>query len=382
MIYLIDPYGKVGFGHFWLVTNQFVTILNLIQEDFVLVTPSPEKVAEEFNLSNENSCVEILRYTREHSWVEFLQSEIVPRVNQSKEKNILLFTWLPSISEYDFLKLLSQIESGHTSVVGISTLKQSSVINYGDDYKFEYQEIFEKSDKCKILWVWHTPNARFRGNSKIRRLPEYHPASVRKKQKKQNTSSKKTIGFFGGLNSMRGLSEILLIGLFNPKLEVRVKGYGFSAFRTWRFYKYPWTRYTSWRKNPIIAIGNCLLSLVISILRFLPNVDFDIKPFVDEAMIDEYMLSIDYFFYGGKTPHSSGMSLKALASGVPVVWFGKVGEAVRILKMHSTELEIRYWEIFIPFRISRMLTRYKGSTEEVFTLNSLIKEVSTLKTLL
>jgi hypothetical protein len=352
MIFLIDPYGKINIGHFSYVTKTFMQAFNELQVPYYLISPTPEiylmevpdysgKKSIRFPAQMPNSKSEMLEYLQ----------ELIDYLNSSDKRNLIVFPWLPFLEEIEFENLVSKLNLNN-SVVGISTLSQDSVINYGDNYKFQFENLFSEFPVCKSLWVWHSPNNN--SSSKVRFLPEFHP------HVKSDIKDNFDISFFGLLTGNRGLAELLFIALLNPKLKIKIKGPGFSLLRIWRPLKYKTLRYSNWKKNPLASIFATGISLFLSLLRFLPNVSFDSVPFENDDEFQKAIAESKSIFYGCKLPHSSGVALTALASEVPVLWFGRKGEAVRQLTSGFGIGRINYSDIFLPNKVFRKFNEIKS----------------------
>jgi hypothetical protein len=301
------------------------------------------------------------------------------KLNTVKEKSVVIFTWLPSNTPEFYSNLFSKITNKDVAFFGISTLKSSSVLNYDKNYSFELQEIFDEYENFKVMWVWHEPNRNEFSGTKLRRLPEFHSVNIDSNLlNKKNDSIR--LNFYGGLNSFRGLGEILLIALFNPRLAISIKGYGFSKFKVWRPVKFKFFIYSKWRQKPLAAIFIALVSLLLSTLRYLPNVEFDPEPFESQDEFEKAIATSNFVFYGCKLPHSSGLALTALAAGVPVIWFGEKGEAVRILEKAYPAGRINYRDIFVVGRVKKILKNSNGYLpKSVFTWEMMLEEISTIR---
>lgn len=321
------------------------------------MTPSPNAKIPEISGSEFDFCVgieqvPIILNDRNEYFLKFLK-----KLNSSEEKIVVIFTWLPSNTVDFYESFFSKVTNKNISFFGISTLNSSSVLNYDENYSFELQEVFDNYDCCRALWVWHEPNTKLETGKKVKRLPEFHSARPKTDFPEKKEYSKQ-LNFYGGLSSLRGLGEIFLVALFNPKLQVQIKGYGYSKYRVWRPLKLRLFRYSRWRQKPLLAIFIALASTAISTLRFLPNIEFDSKPFTSENDFLDAVSTSGFIFVGCKLPHSSGVALAALAAGVPVIWFGEKGEAVRTLLAASPNGRILYKDIFVPGKVTRILKEY------------------------
>ena len=92
------------------------------------------------------------------------------------------------------------------------------------------------------------------------------------------------------LTPYRGLFEILVIALFNPKIKIRVRGYSFAKHRIWRPIKSS-LRYAGWKDNQVFSLLFSFASIFVGTLRLLPNIDFSKKPFPNERDFNYAMSS-------------------------------------------------------------------------------------------
>ncbi len=380
MIYLIDPYGNVDTGHFWYVTNTFVRALNELKLDFVFVSPSCKEMEIELSENNKSRCVGYKYFSLEPGNNNELFTELSREIKDKDGNAVLIFTWLLFRNQNDYTFLFENLKNSHASIVGISNLTSNSVVNYNEDYVFEFEELFSRYKICKILWVWHEPRFIYEESYKVRRLPEFHPSMPNLKKNSLKIEPSNSVNFFGALSGHRGLSEFLVLALFNPNISFKAKGYSYSSLKLWRPHKFSWMRYKSWRNKPWVAIPAILISLLLSTLRFLPNLQFDQNPFVNDDEFQKNLASSNFLFYGCKLPHSSGVALTALASGVPVFWFGHSGEAVRFLKSNVPECEIKYYQIFIPFFLYFKIKRIGDrNVSEVYPWQTFVNEVGVIQ---
>jgi hypothetical protein len=351
----------------------------LLNLEFTLLSPTPDVEIKDHEGGISSTCVarQAIPTVLEDRIQHF--EDFLFLLNMKRERTVVIFTWLPSNTNEFYEAFFSRVTNSNISFFGISTLKSSSVINYDENYSFELQETFNKYENCKVIWIWHEPNMIEGIGKKLRRLPEFHSNTIDHKFSIAS-DNEISLNFYGGLSSFRGLGEILLIALFNPSLSVKIKGYGFSKFKIWRPTKYKLFRYSKWQKSPGIAVLIAVMSLAISTLRHLPNVRFDATPFESE---EEFLIAISnskFVFVGCKLPHSSGVALASLAAGVPVIWFGVKGEAVRTLANAIPEGLIRYHEIFIPGRIKRKLKNSSVSGSKIIhSWESMVKEIGYVK---
>lgn len=377
MLYLVDPYGYQNHGHHWHVSIQLAQALIELNRNFVFISPSADLLSTELQLPPKNSFFEVIKTdSNKFRFLEDIHS-LIAKLNNENFKSLILFSWLPLFSNIEFEMLVNKIVNPLISIVGITSLSQKSCENYDLNYKFELEEIFYKSDNCKVLWVWHEPNPKNFAANKIRRLPEYHSHV-----KKVNViTEEKNLSFFGRLSYSRGFSELLIIGLTNPKLRIFARGLAYKTSGLWR----PSKNYYGFKRNPIKAIYSILVSYMLASLRKLPNVHIEPIPYSTEKELNLDISKSQFVFVCCKNPLSSGIALTALASGVPVIWWGKEGEGVRNLSFGYPKGKINYIDIFIPGRILKKMESLTGSIpleifswdmfkEEICLLNSLYQE--------
>ncbi|MFM1986741.1 MAG: hypothetical protein RIS18_958 [Actinomycetota bacterium] len=284
-------------------------------------------------------------------------SEVLSYIKSDIQSNnfnsaVLFCPWLPQFSREDLEKLSGVNNPIKISIAGITMRKQSSTWRIEDyDELFTHQKLFN-SDPFKLLWIGEPVPFQLKTNKKIRFLPEYAETKI-----KSNLPKTYDLSFHGQLASYRGLFEILVIALFNPKLRINIRGYSFSAHRIWRPVKYRIFQYTSWRQNLILSIFFSLFSLPISLFRYLPNVKFSSVPFHNESDLDDALSATKAIFFCTKLPFGSGLMTKSLSAGIPVIWNGLPGQASEFLKLNYEAGQFKYWNIFVPGHFSRKLAR-------------------------
>ena len=287
MIYLIDPYGHSDTGHFWYVTNTFIKALNELKLDFIFVSPSCEEMEIQLSANTQSRCVGYKFFPVEPGTNDNLFAELVHELKEKDDKAVLIFTWLPFRSRYDYTLFFEDLKNCDVSIVGVSNLTSESVVNYNEDYVFEFEELFNNYQICKIIWVWHEPRFGYGASYKIRRLPEFHPSIPSLEKDSFEIRTSKSLNFFGGLNGYRGLSEFFILALLNPNVKFKAKGYSYSSLKLWKPCKFSWMRYKSWKDKPWIAIPSIFISLLLSTLRFLPNLKFHKRQNNCACLIDQ-----------------------------------------------------------------------------------------------
>ena len=353
MIYIVNSLPFIGKGHHWVVDSYVRKALKELNHSFMYINPSSQlaKLEDGFNDGIENVYCEIEESTNLLQIYEIIKAH-------STKKDLahvtILFTWLPQFA-IDDLEQLKFSTSPELRIVAITLLSEKSINRDKSEIRYYGQELFAKNSNFKILWTGEKIPDYLSKNNFLRQLPDYHFNPRAMEDREGNNLS-----FFGQLSAFRGASEILLIALFNPTLKVKIKGYGFHSTRIFRPVSIKKLRYSSWRDNVFLAIVFSLASIPISFLRFLPNIDFSNVPFKSEEVLGEAIAESGAIFYCPKFPHGSGITMKSLAAGVPIVWNGLPGHAQRILSEKSPFGEIKYYEIFIPNRISRKLDKIRN----------------------
>lgn len=379
MIYIIDFYKRNGYGHFWTQDSYLRKAFSEENVEFVFLSPDADLARAEDNIAGIQQCGYYEKLQgREFTFVnviEYLRQEILV---QSLDKVVLLFSWLPQISEADLRIIETLCELVETKVVGIAPVNAAVVLGQVSDYRYYFEKEFEKTKAERVLWVWDDVESYSSATTRpyIRRLPEYQSFQRLDLREDKNLS----VSFFGMLSPFRGVAEILLIALFNPKLQILIRGHGFVPWKTWRPFKNKLFRYQNWKQKPLVSLFSIAISTLISGFRFLPNVNLINLSFPTENDLDEAISKANIVFYGAKLPLSSGIALKALASGIPVVWFGEEGEAFNFLIQNSKEGRIAYHEIFVYNRIyKKVLALQNFRPAGVFTWEEYKKEVISIR---
>lgn len=377
MIYILDSYPKLDRGHFWVVDGYIRRALRELAIPYTYINLSAMYAHEEDGLPEDPR----FQYRNAETYEKYLEDSvrfIESEFESSREiNNVILVTWLPQFSEIEMEKILNVAKNTTAQVVGISLPTPDALIgSEKENYRYVHEKFFSQQSK-NFLWVGENEITNRNSNSNIRFIPEY--GEVRK-----NASPEKIwdLSFFGQLSSYRGLSEILFTALFNPKLQIRIKGYSFAPHRTWRPIRRKFFRYKNWKTNPIFSLVFSGISIPISMLRFLPNVNFSNIPFTTEDDLDQAMLQTKAMFYGAKLPHGSGIMTKSLSAGIPILWTGWEGQAFSYLKSNFKSGYIRYYEFFIPNRVSVRLenmTPVQPKKDEMWL--KFLKEISFLKSM-
>jgi glycosyltransferase involved in cell wall biosynthesis len=369
MIFLIDPYGQNNHGHHWNVSIQFLEALIEGNLEFAFVSPTALLAKKEIEARYPNKKINAIQTSDDPTVHKQSVATLITDASNVSEKSIFVFSWLGLFSESQFQDILENVSNTAMEIHGVSGLSKASVENYNSEYHFEFELIFQDNPNCKTLWVWHEPNPRSTSH-KVRRLPEFHFSLPREIPGKR---SRIRISFFGRISPFRGVAELLIIALLNPRLEVFIKGLGFSRWGLWR----PARGYRGWKQQPLTALVSILISAALSALRFLPNVEFDSTPFPSELELANAIARSDIIFVGCKLPLSTGIGLSAMASGVPVMWFGRTGEGARLLQIGSDFGRLRYAQIFLPgYATKRAKEIVSKKTAEIFSRKEMYDEIT------
>jgi hypothetical protein len=337
-------------GHYWQMAANFRKVFIEDGREYMFISPSSlVAFSEDQTFSSEVKKLSYVTVPSDEDFYQNVLNEIEKFATQYTGVSIILiFLWLYDLAIEDFQAALKLTEKYPITISGISFFTGDNSKNHD----FIYEKEFSESGSCKKLWVWaEIPlNRKINGNSKLRRLPEYHPSIPR-----LQVPTDPTLGFFGKLNAARGLPEVLLAALFNPSIKVVIKGYEYQRLQMWRATKYKFMTHSNWRRKPWVSVIRKILNRFFLFLLNLPNVEFSPIPFSNDPEMQKAITKCSAIFYGAKLPYSSGVALTSLASATPVIWFGNDGEAVSQLMKAFPEGRIRYLDVFIPGRIAKKL---------------------------
>jgi|GEM_PF-5564917 len=358
-------------GHHWQMAANFRKVFLESQNDFVFINPSADQAREADS--------KLLKGPGEYSYMYvpsgqdfYLEalSEVVKLAENNPDRLLnLIFLWLPELPPDDLQSFIRLATNHNISISGISFAVDPS----RGCVDFHFEREFSESTACKKLWVWvEIPeNPKFSVNSKLRRLPEFVPS----KRRVQSIDTVK-IGFFGRLSSDRGLSEVLLLALFNPGICFEIRGHGYQGLYMWRATNYKTLKYTNWKRKPWAAVLSKILNRFYFLLIRLPNVDFNPKPFDHHDEFEHAIANCSAVFYAAKLPITSGVALTTLASGTPLLWLGRKGAAVKQFLVAFPEGRIRTWELFIPKWIERKMQKLsKLEPKEIYSWDAFKTEI-------
>lgn len=355
MIYILNKLPRLNRGHHWIVDGYIRRCFREIKAQYVYINPMASKALLEDHLINSLNFRYINTSNKDKyvsDAIEFILKDL--KVNDSEQKSILI-TWLPQFSHDELTEIFNAASEIGAKIIGVSLPTQDALIGKKIKYRYEHEAFFPKG-KNNILWVGEEIASSNNSLSNVRQMPEYAEIT-----EITNTKRNYHLSFFGQLSSYRGMSEILIISLLNPRMKVRIKGYGFSQHRTLRPIRYRFFRYRDWKTNPLLSLIFSLMSMPIALLRNLPNVSFSNVPFEEEYDLDVAMHQTNAIFYGAKLPHGSGIISKSLSGGIPVIWMGWEGQAFNFLKLNYPQGQIKFIDILIPNRVIKKIDKLQGT---------------------
>jgi hypothetical protein len=344
MIYIISINPNINIGHNWIVDKYIRRAFRQFQIRYTYINQDADvAMLEDGVIQNSNS--QYLKITHLKNAIDHVRrlSENDPDKNRT-----IFLTWIPQFSSSELAEIFRLAEAISANIVGISLPTNDALFVLNQSTRYVHEEFFQIDSKHKLLVADDADH--LVGTPSLIQLPEYAEVSYF-----LNEEKKYDLSFFGQLSAYRGLADIFLIALFNPKLKIRIKGFGFSARRSFRPYRYKYLRYKNWKYNPLLATIFSLVSLAIASLRYLPNVTFSKRPFPSEVELDQAMRQTKAIYYGAKYPHGSGIVSKSQSAGIPVLWNGWEGRAFNSLTKNSPEGFLTMRDIVIPNRVTRKL---------------------------
>jgi glycosyltransferase involved in cell wall biosynthesis len=358
-------------GHHWQMAANFRKVFLESENDFIFINPCADKAREADSTLLNN--VGYYSYVNVESGKNFYLNALsevdkLARSNPGRHLN-LIFLWLPELPANDLNAFIRLTTIHSISISGISFALDPS----SGSEEFYFEKEFSESEACKKLWVWVDipSNRNHIVNSKLRRLPEFVAS-----KKRIQSSDEMTIGFFGRLSAERGLPEVLLLALFNPRIRFEIRGSGYLGLYMWRATKYKLLKYTNGKRKPWAAVLSKILNRFYFLLRRLPNVDFNPTSFNHHDEFEHAIANCSAVFYAAKLPITSGVALTSLASGTPLIWLGSKGEAVKQFLAAFPEGRISTWELFIPKRIERKLQKLsKLEPKEIYSWDAFKTEI-------
>jgi hypothetical protein len=373
LVIIIDSIPKQNIGHHWQMAKNFRKAFSESQHSFVYLNPSADAAFREDRetLLSENASDYVVFPQGDGFFRESAKYVMESMISNPEKVIRVIFLWLQQLQSEDFREFLKLSEVGKIEISGISNIEFFS--ENGQSFYFENE--FSRNSACKKLWVWSQnqngePDLQL---TKRRYLPEYHPSAHGGEI--QRDSQK--LGFYGFLAQKRGLCEILIIGLFNRRVKIEIKGYGHAWNKMWRPQKAKWLKYQKWQHKPWAALIVISVNVFFNLLRYLPNVQFDSVPFENQGQLEKAISNCSFTFYAAHAPISSGIVLTSLASGVPVIWIGQAGEATRQLSVACGKGRIVSRDIFIPGKIERLMRNLKDlKVREIYSWEDFKAEVT------
>jgi hypothetical protein len=346
-----------------------------LEIEYVFINPSAE-IARLEDLVDFREKYRYFALAEEESFIFDAINWISRDIKKRRLRSATIFIpWLPQFTEVQLRSLLSLQDVIELAIFGVTMRSVESLKSPKKIPRFQFQELFESEEAFKILWIDdETPEA-LTSIGFMREWPQY--AESLQIKKKENSL---TLGFFGMLSAERGMGEVLILALFNPKLQVVIRGYSYRKFFSWKPARYSYLRYTNWREKKFLSLFFGFVSLLISQLRYLPNVSFSNTPFSTEEELSGAISDSSAVFYCAKLSHGSGISMKSLASGVPVLWNGKEGNAVRLLRKSFPQGYFRVIDLFVLNRMaSRVLSFEDFKPTSPYDWSGFVEELSVMK---
>lgn len=350
MIYIVNCYPVLESGHFWQQDFYFRKFFRALGIAYAFVNPSAPYAKVQDGIGENSE----FHYFQIDEGEQFVGRTIDLIRKDMKSRDItsacLFFPWLPQFSSDQLMEFSTLSSHVNLSITGVSVRAPNAIWGGSSEIEtFVHQNLFLQ-DPFKLLWIGESVPDHLINSKNIRYLSEYAETKMDSKEPKEFD-----IGFFGMLSPYRGLFEVLVIGLLNPNVRIKIRGYGFAKHRIWRPIKFRFFRYSSWKENLLFALFFSAASIFIGLIRFLPNIDFSGKPFPREEDLDEAISDCKTLLYCPKLLHGSGLMTKSFSAGIPILWNGLSGQAYNFLNSNYPEGNFRYWEIFVPGKISRKL---------------------------
>lgn len=153
--------------------------------------------------------------------------------------------------------------------------------------------------------------------TKCRKIEEFHDGALTS----ENQEEKKLadVGFFGSsLSASRGLLEFVLLALMNPRLKFLASG----GEPVWTGGLLSERVKHRWFIRKVLAVSEFVIGLLTRHLAArLRNLRFEVRHSPTQVALNDHMRGVQYVFAAGHIhPYSSGIALKSLALGIPVLW--------------------------------------------------------------
>ena len=347
-VFLLDKRPYESSGHYWATNLTILNALNELNLTYDYISPSAELMSNEVTKSilGDHSFTIIV----ENDFVLNAINYLVKKISLWKTEQFVIFiSWIPDFNSEELNRLAEISEVFNVTFVGISMQTKESIAGNSNAEPYVGYETTSAIRNFKILWVPEiSPKVDPRDSLQIRHWIDFQSFKPAVGEREIAT-----VSFFGQLSGFRGLGEILILGLTNPSFRIFIRGSGFSPRTAWRPYKRKIYRYSSFKANPVFSIIFTLISISLGFLRNLPNVDFIDEPFETEEDLNLAISKSGSIFICCKSRPGSGIVMKALASGVPVIWNGYEGNLFEILNRFYPEGRFEYYELFIPGRMRK-----------------------------
>jgi len=373
MIYLLNRIPKEELGHTWKGDSDIRKALRELKLPYTFINPTAESAMKEDETRDSIDDIYIsikggVSFLDEA--MKYIQNEVV---NRNIQKSLIFVSWLPSFSIEELQSLSESVRKLEISIVGISMPTRTSISSSFTSNDYHGKDVFLANEAFKLIWTGHTNINDSSKNSLFQQWIDFIDSVPASDQRKLNELS-----FFGQLAYPRGLSEILIIALFNPGISIQIKGGNFSSRRVFRTQKFE-----SWKINPLGAVAYTILSYILSTLRFLPNVQFSSEPFKTEDELSDAISKTGAIFYAAKLPGGSGIVMKSLFSGIPVIWIGKAGYLFEILQKNFPIGRIKPFEIYIPNQVkNKLLQVSKQNPTTAYNWKDFVDNLAQLKRLM
>jgi len=337
-------------GHYWGSDENILRALNELVIDCHFLNPSASYMSELWH-GKQPHRLKFIQLSTD----SFVKNciEYISNVAQGKKSPTveILFNWLPDFSPgalYEFEKLSEKFE---LRIHGITMQSSEAIEGKSNSEPYIGFNWGISTESVKTIWVPDVSLNEQLIEQKLRKWVDFQTSDNRRTNSKSltpNRNGKMQIGFFGQLSGYRGVGEFLIAALFNPGVHFKLRGSGFTSRLSWRPYGLKIFRYRNFKSNLIFAVTFSALSLVIAQFRRLPNVDFTDSPFLEESELNFAINSCDAVFICSKNRPGSGIVVKALNSGVPVIWNGKTGNLFELLNEAYPSGRFSYIDLFLP----------------------------------
>lgn len=371
--YLIDISTNKSLGHNWEYARVFRKYYDLLGKNFCFISPGALQAQREDNFSNCASNYLECDNTPETmtSAIELLEIDIK---KSSAEVIHIFFLWGAQLSNHA-IKQLEKLEgiTGKRIFIQIlgkfpMTLSRYSTL---DQRKWE-NSVLDRFSKFRIpvtFLAWDSRSA-LDVFPPVKSFTEHFQYSALTSTRQvHNKIANNSISFFGNLTHSRGLGDLLLFALVNPKIRFSVLGYGRVDRSFWR----P-SGYQSKFRTPVKWLFGLVVSVCAVLITKLPNVEYRPDSFLkSHSDLEIEIKKANCIYYSSKfSGLSSGIVSMALFLEIPIIWRPGNSPASELLRQHFPAGEI-YDSQFKPWKLRALLGRVQvsspikyQSTEEAF----------------